>query len=393
MADSVTSIDLTEDFSDALTRVLQPIETARGLANECYADASVYELERQRVFAGGWSCVGFAMDAPHAGDLHPFDFAGLPLLMARDNNLEVHLFHNVCPHRGRILVDSPQESRKAIVCPYHRWSYALDGNLIATPNVGGPGQHSCPDFNAGDIRLGEIRCVEWRGLVFADLSNGTEPFESYIAPVAGRWPFLADVPLVHSGADCTIEFTLDCNWKLAVENYCEAYHLPWVHPELNRYSPLDQHHAIVDDRYAGQQSALYDPKFPAGGEPFPTASGLEEFWETGAEYIALFPNALLGLHRDHYYAVLIQPDGSARTRERFEIFYFDEAVREEKFDTARQANQTLWRNVFAEDQSAVEGMQRGRSSPGYDGGVFSPVMDGPTHAFHKWIARALLHGR
>ena len=130
-----------------------------------------------------------------------------------------------------------------------------------------------------------------------------------------------------------------------------------------------------------------------GTPAFPNAPGLPDFWQAGAEYIALYPNLLLGLHRDHFYAVLIQPDGASRTRERFEIFYYDERVRAPAFDAARAANRELWQTIFAEDRDAVESMQRGRRSPGFDGGVFSPVMDRPTQVFHVWIARALLEGR
>ena len=388
-----TSIDKPDITAEALRRVLQPIEFARGLPNDCYTENGLFEYERQRVFAGGWSCVGLAMDAPVAGDLNPLNFAGHPLLMVRDGLGTLRLYHNVCPHRGRILVEGPETGKKAVVCPYHRWSYGLEGDLIATPHIGGPGKHSCSAFAGGSVHLSKIRCAEWRGLVFADLSGNAESFSAFIEPLERRWRDFPNVPLVHTGQDSTITFSLDCNWKLAVENYCEAYHLPWVHPELNRFSPLDRHRNIVEESYAGQQSQSYAPTPSPGCEPFPEAAGLKGFSKEGAEYVALFPNVLLGLHRDHFFAVLILPDGPARTKERFEIFYFDESARDLIYNASRNANRDMWQNVFAEDRSAVEGMQRGRYSPGFDGGRFSPVMDTPTHTFHKWIAGALLHGR
>ena len=104
-------------------------------------------------------------------------------------------------------------------------------------------------------------------------------------------------------------------------------------------------------------------------------------------------NVLLGIHRDHFYAVLITPEGSRRTHERLKIFYYDEAVRKSSFDAARETNRKQWQSIFLEDRSAVESMQRGRQSPGFKGGVFSPVMEQTTHAFHAWVARALLEGR
>jgi len=378
---------------ELLNRVLNPIETARGLPNACYTDETVLELERQRVFAGGWSCVGFAKDVPETGDLYPFEFAGMPLLMVRGRDGAVGVFHNVCRHRGRTLVETAGNVRTTIVCPYHSWSYALDGALVGTPHAGGPGKHSCPGLDKQSIALRDVRSAEWFGLVFVDLSGAAEDFSDYIRPIAERWAPFDGVPLVHAGADCTIEFSLDCNWKLAVENYCEAYHLPWVHPGLNEYSPLDQHYSIFEKTYAGQGTEFYAPTFPQGATPFPNAPDLTAFWQSGAEYIALYPNALLGIHRDHFYAVLITPDGTSRTRERFEIFYYDDQVRGSAFDAARAKNHELWQSIFAEDQDAVESMQRGRASPAFDGGRFSPVMDVATHDFHCWIAAALLEGR
>ena len=382
--------DLTaEDFA----RVLRPIEAARGLPNAVYTSARAHALESQRVFAEGWACAGFVKDVPAAGDAHPVDLAGLPLVIVRGKDAAVRVFHNVCRHRGRTLVEAPTRLQNAIVCPYHSWTYDLEGRLIGAPHVGGVGKHSCPGFDKEAIRLKEVRSAVWFGLVFVDLSGRAVDFDAFIRPLAERWRDFDGVPLVHTGEDSTIGFELNCNWKLCVENYCESYHLPWVHPGLNRYSPLERHHNIVDDAFSGQLSECYAPSFPEGAPLFPNAPGLSAYWDQGAEYLALFPNVLLGVHRDHFFAVLILPDGPARTRERFEIFYFDDAVRQSAYATSRIANRALWESVFNEDRDAVEAMQRGRRSPGFDGGVFSPVMDPPTHVFHAWIARAWIDGR
>jgi choline monooxygenase len=381
----------------ALSDVLKPIEAANGLPNACYVDPAIIDIERQQVFAGGWACAGFAHDTPATGDLFPFEFAGLPLLQVRGKDDEVRIFHNVCRHRGHILVTEPTRSKRAVVCPYHGWSYDLNGQLKGTPHIGGMGQHTCAGFDADNITLKPVRSAQWFGLIFVDLSggtsDGTEEFTDYIRPAQDRWQEFANVDLIHTGDDCSIRFDLACNWKLAVENYCEAYHLPWVHPGLNAYSPLDAHEAIVEQTCSGQRSNCYTPGFPTGQPAFPDAPGLPPFWRTGAEYLSLFPNVLLGIHRDHFYAGIIQPQGGARIIERFEIFYFDEAVRSPEFDKSRASNRSLWETIFAEDRNVVENMQKGRASPGFDGGLFSPAMDAPTHAFHKWIAAAILHGR
>lgn len=387
------SSEISGTLAVAMEQVLEPIETARGLPNACYTDAATIEIEQQRVFKDGWACVGFALDVPDRGDLFPIEFSGSQLLLTRNADDVVQVFHNVCRHRGRILVEASINSGKVIICPYHSWTYDLEGQLIGTPHIGGAGKHTCPGFNKNDIGLCKVRSAEWFGLIFVDLSGTAQPFADYIKPLAERWKVFAEVDLVDTGADCRIEIELDCNWKLAVENYCEAYHLPWVHPELNRYSPLEQHYGIVHQSYSGQGSRCYEPKFSGDAPAIPNAANLPPFWHSGAEYVALFPNVLLGLHRDHFYAVLIQPDGPCRTRERMQIYYFDRRVRDHGYHPQRIANRELWQSIFVEDRAAVESMQRGRHSIGFDGGIFSPVMDQPTHAFHSWIARAFLYGR
>ncbi len=388
MSDLLAEDDQSEVMTEAFARVLAPIEHARGLPNEMYTDPQVHARECERVFAEGWACAGFVKDVPAVGDTFPIDYAGMPLVSVRGTNGKVRVFHNVCQHRGRILIPEATSLRNAIVCPYHSWTYDLEGRLIGTPHVGGAGKHTCPRFDADNIHLKDVRSAEWFGLIFVDISGTAADFADFIAPMAERWRDFKDAPLVHTGEDCSISISLNCNWKLAVENYCESYHLPWVHPGLNRYSPLERHHAIVEEGFSGQLSESYQPAFADHAPPFPDAADLSAYWDTGAEYLALYPNVLLGIHRDHFFAVLILPDGPAKTHERFEIFYFDNTVREGRYAPSRAANRTLWQGVFVEDRDAVEGMQRGRHSPGFDGGVFSPAMDPPTHAFHTWIARA-----
>ncbi|MEO0388476.1 MAG: RHO alpha subunit C-terminal catalytic domain-containing protein, partial [Pseudomonadota bacterium] len=116
-------------------------------------------------------------------------------------------------------------------------------------------------------------------------------------------------------------------------------------------------------------------------------------WDTTAEYIGLYPNVLLGIHRDHAYAILLSPEGHETTRERVEIFYAtQEAATAPAFEPLRQKNAALWKAVFEEDIFVVEGMQKGRRAPHFDGGRFSPAMDGPTHCFHAWVAERISSG-
>lgn len=378
-----------------LADVLAPIEHAKGMPNGFYTDPATYGIERARVFEKTWVGVGFSTDVPDAGDVVPVEIMGVPLVLTRDKTGRIRVFHNVCSHRGMRLVLAPDKGRTVMTCPYHAWCYGLDGRLRGTPSIGGAGINELEGFDRRDHGLREVRSAVWMETIFVNLSGDAPPFEARIAPLAERWKDLTDRSLFHGGEGSGSELSVACNWKLAVENYCESYHLPWVHPALNTYSRLEDHYHLRDANdagFAGQGTVVYRPITDQDGRAFPYLSGIDPKWQAAGEYVALFPNMLFGAHRDHWFAMLLEPQAHDRTRERVEIWYFDEASLGSEYRDLRRDNARQWRTVFLEDVQAVEGMQRGRASPGFQGGVFSSVMDGPTHDFHRWVATMVMSG-
>jgi choline monooxygenase len=380
-------------ISSALSAVLGPTAGASGLPNDVYTSEAFFERERDSVFAGTWACVGRGTDAPNPGDVCPVDLMGLPLVLVRGEDRVLRVFHNVCSHRGNRLVAESCRACAAIRCPYHSWTYKLDGTLRGTPHIGGVGKHELEGFDRGKHGLRPVRSHEWLDLVFIN-SSGTAPeFDAHVAPLIERWkPFVsaADLDKLIIGAShAQINMELSANWKLAVENFCESYHLPWIHPGLNKRSRLEDHYHIMgDDLFAGQGSMAYDPDY-LDGERFPSFENWADDKHAWAEYVALFPNVWLGLHVDHLYTVILKPVAKNRTLESFQFYYLGDAAGE-RFANKRAASLEAWHAVFAEDIGVVEGMQLGRLSPAFQGGVFSPVMDEPTHHFHKWVASRLL---
>ncbi|MEK9924872.1 MAG: aromatic ring-hydroxylating dioxygenase subunit alpha [Alphaproteobacteria bacterium] len=372
-----------------LKNVIAPIESANGLPNECYIDDGMYQHEQDTLFRNSWAAIGFGKDVPAPGSVKPVTFLGIPMLIVRNKDGKINVFQNACRHRGMILIDKPQQLRGPITCPYHAWSYDLDGQLRKTPHIGGPDIDTLDSVQHCDYPLVSVRAHLWKDIVFVNVGGTAPAFEDYAKSLISRWQEF-DQPLYHGGPDSSLELNLDCNWKLAVENYCEAYHLPFVHPALNSYSRLEDHYNILDDSgFAGQGTMVYQPQISEDGTRFPTFANLTAKWDKGAEYVALFPNVLLGVHNDHYFNIILTPDGTGRTHEQIELYYADEAALADDYADMRKANTEMWRVVFAEDIGVVEGMQRGRKAPGYDGGKFSAVMDESTHHFHKWVAEAL----
>ena len=365
-----------------LSRVKEPLSRANGLPNAHYIDPAVFAEERDALLFGQWAGLAVAADVPEAGDAKPITFMGMPLLLLRDRNDQVRVFQNTCRHRGMILVEEPRKIEGAIRCPYHSWCYSTEGKLVSTPHVGGPGQNTHPDVDRATLGLIEIRSHIWRDVVWVNVDGQAPEFEVAMKPVMERWAEF-ERPLYHGGADSKFVLSLKSNWKLAVENYCESYHLPWVHPGLNSYSRLEDHYNIEEyGAYSGQGTLVYRQLEGPNGAKFADFEGLDVKWDTAAEYISVYPNVLLGMHRDHAFAIVLVPKGPEETEENIHLYYATPETDAE----LRAKNTEQWKVVFEEDIFVVEGMQRGRHGVNFDGGRFSPAMDGPTHCFHDWVA-------
>lgn len=376
---------MTESRRFDLSEVTKPLNTARGLPNAHYIDQGVFEEERDAVLFSNWAGVGFAHDVPEAGDAMSVDFLGMPLLILRDQDGTVRVHQNTCRHRGMILVKEKTNIRGTIRCPYHSWCYGLDGALRSTPHVGGPGQNIHEDIKRNELGLFGIRAHVYMGVVFVNMDGKADDFEVAHSDLLSRWAEF-DKP-IHFNDDSTFMLEVDCNWKLAVENYCESYHLPWVHPGLNLVSRLEDHYHLEERlKYSGQGSLVYSQLKGENGESFPDFKDLTDKWDKSSEYIALYPNVLLGVHRDHAFAIILEPLAKDKTREHIALFYTQEEAVGEKYKDLRTANSKFWKEVFLEDVFVIEGMQKGRHGMFFDGGKFSPAMDGPTHMFHEWVA-------
>ena len=381
---------------EKLDIVSKPIKDAHGLPNECYTSKEYTLIERKKLFEDKWMVIGVASSLPNVGDAKPVDILGMPILLVRGKDKKIKVFHNVCSHRGLKLVTKPGNIKNVIRCPYHSWSYNFDGELVATPHIGGMNIHQTKDFEKSKSNLKEIRSYIWLDLIMININNNEMSFEEYIKPLSDRWEEfwpIKDRELInHSNDFGYFKLNANCNWKFAIENYCESYHLPWVHPGLNSYSKIEDHYHIqgLPNRFAGQGTVVYNPRFE-GKEKFPCFPNWPKNKENIAEYVALFPNVMLGIHKDHYYAYWLEPINHEFTLEHMELYYVgEEAANSKKFESLRKQNHKQWEDIQKEDVDIIQGMQIGRNSPVYNGGNFSPVMDNPTHHFHKWVAQNLI---
>ena len=376
--------------------VNKSIETANGLPNECYISEDYLTYEKKRIFCDKWTVVGVGSSIPNPGDAKPYNLLGIPLIIIRGKDMKIRVFHNVCSHRGFKLLDEPCILKNVIRCPYHSWSYDFEGNLVATPHIGGLNKHHSKEFDKSKSNLKKVKTKVWMDIVFVNINANEIDFDEYIKPLEQRWSKFINKDdqelIVHSNDYGYFNLDVNCNWKFAIENYCESYHLPTIHPELNKVSNIDDHYHIqgLPNRFAGQGSKKYEQPIK-GNKKFNTFPNWEKNMLKNSEYIALFPNVMIGLHVDHFYVFWLEPLSVNKTKEHMQMYYVgSSSANGEELKDLRKENSRFWKDVMLEDISAIEGMQKGRYSPVYNGGNFSSAMDQPTHQFHKWVANSLI---
>ncbi|MBD5654288.1 MAG: aromatic ring-hydroxylating dioxygenase subunit alpha, partial [Candidatus Eremiobacteraeota bacterium] len=207
-------------------------EASKTLPRERYASLENFEHERERIFARCWTCLAREEDVAEPGDYVLASLAGENLIVVRGRDGVVRALYNVCRHRGTRLCDEPAgHFTGAIQCPYHAWTYGVDGTLLAARNMA-----DVAGFDRDDYPLHRAAVALWGGFVFVSLAAEPEPFGSALAALDGRYdPWtLASLRTAH-----TISYDVACNWKLVFQNYSECYHCPVIHPQLEELSASD----------------------------------------------------------------------------------------------------------------------------------------------------------
>ncbi|HWK47567.1 MAG TPA: aromatic ring-hydroxylating dioxygenase subunit alpha [Stellaceae bacterium] len=375
--------------ADHVDRLRRKPEDAVGLPGHVYSDPNFFRWELENVLGKTWMCVGLTTDVAQPGDLFPINLPGLPILLTRDRAGAVHAFHNLCRHRGVVLVDEPMQGRPTITCPYHAWSYDLAGGCLKTPNIGGIQIHEADGFKLSELGLKRVNCAVWGSLVFINLDGKAPPLDVYLKPLLDRWKGFDPGVLGHAAG---MRFELQANWKLAVENFIERYHIPTVHQLLNSHSSY-ANTFLIDSGvglFVGVGSKEYT--YPdVGGKPLPTFTGIGEDRQQMGDYVALFPNVLLGLQRDHFYALILLPTDVDRTSERFEFFFRADTLDDPETEPTRKALMERRQITNSEDVDIVQRLHRGSISPGFDGARFSPFFETSTHSFQRHYAELVRH--
>ena len=383
MMSAMTNVSPLTD--DVLRRIATPDGTGTGLPNDCYTSTEWLHRENELLFAKTWMLAGFCHDIPNPGDAIPLRVAGLPILLLRDLNNEIQVFHNVCRHRGAIVLGEACSQLDKLICPYHAWTYALNGKLKARPHYFGGGQH---DLNPNDDAPGlvPIRHAVWHDLVFVDLSGAAPDFETSFAPFSTRMQAYDFSALRYAS---TLDFDIKGNWKLVYENFLDPYHVPRVHPRLDKYTPMSQRPRVFTDENWFYSSLPIDDPQLGRDPPLPYYPGLDEKGQHTEWFFHLFPTTCFQIWPDQLAVFQLHALAPGRTIEHIHMYFVGEAADDPRFSECRQSAYDMWDQLNTEDFTIVENMQRARGSPAFDGGALSPYWDQSTQYFAKLVVDAL----
>lgn len=350
----------------------------RGLPAAAYASEEFFKAEQELLFAKNWVLAGFVHELQSPGTAIPVKIAGQPLLLLSNEKAQIGVYHNVCRHRGVKLVIEPRTIEHSIVCPYHAWSYDLDGNLEASPHFGGFRIQEPPGFKRCDFGLKTVRFAIWHDWIFVNLDGKAPDFEDYSASFAGvlggvRYDQVQPIGKIDLGE-------VQANWKFLMQNFIEPYHVPIVHDKTAEGQPLKDHYTISEGRCLGSAVDLTSAK---------TDEKVADYLDMSARYLTLFPNFVLGVYLPDQSGVHMNIPVSAGVTRQFRVLY---GINGREY-SAEEAEKlcALWYSVHKEDHAICERLQLGRASSVMkaDGGVLSPHWEDSVHAFDSLVRQAM----
>jgi glycine betaine catabolism A len=348
------------------------------LPQQYFVSDEVFRQEQEQIFSKQWLLVGHQSQVANAGDYFlvsvppSSDYAAAreSLIVIRDKSGVIHGFYNVCRHRGTRLKEDACGHASAIQCPYHAWTYRLDGRLIGAPHM-----DEVPGFDKADYSLRAVRLALWEGFIFVNLDENAMPLEEWFAPLNGKFSHW-NMSILRPAK--RIEYDVRANWKLMFENYSECYHCPGVHPMLAKVSPYDSAQNDLSEgpflggfmkinRGAGLTMSGKACALPVGG--IMRGDGEEAEDDGLVFYYSIFPNMLLSLHPEYVMVHQLWPKSPERTLIVCDWFFHPDAFNRPDFkpDDAIE----FWDMTNKQDWHVCELSQQGIASRAYEPGPYS----------------------
>ncbi len=365
------------------TQAYQPGQ--RTLPRRYYVSSDVYGEEQERIFAQRWLCVGRQGELAEPGDYVLRTVAGESVIVVRGQDGAVRAFYNVCRHRGtRLCTAEHGRLSETIQCPYHAWTYTLDGTLIGAPHM-----NEVPGFDKRDYPLHPVALAAWEGFLFINLARDPEPFAQAFAPLAGRFSRF-NLARLRSGR--RTDYDVRANWKLIFQNFSECLHCPVIHPGLAKLTPYTSgENDLFEGPYLGGYMVITAPGGSltlSGRACGPAVGDLAAEDQHRVYFYSLFPNMLLSLHPDYVMFHTLSPEASDRTHITCEWLFHPDAFGQPGF--APEDAVSFWDETNRQDWNICERSQLGIGSRAYEPGPYS-AREGISAAWDRAFLRAIGH--
>jgi phenylpropionate dioxygenase-like ring-hydroxylating dioxygenase large terminal subunit len=365
--------------ADLFDQTRQPIELARHAPGFIYTSPELFELEKREIFMRDWLCVGREEEIPNPGDYRALRIIDEPLVIVRSTTGAINAFSNICAHRG-VEVVTGAGNAEALICPFHAWTYDLEGVLIGAPLMRGVQQ-----FDRATCRLPPVRVARWKGWIFVNFDAAAADFSTYVRQIEEDFGFLRQ-------EDCRLAVKtvceVDCNWKLVVENLIDLYHVNVVHRATNgklftseafRFTPRPRG-GYVAEYNSGPSTLSSKPVF--GRAPW-LADKPDEFSTAGL----LAPNFTLFARIDTVHPYVTWPIGLNKSQvvvyTLLPKVYFDRP----NFEAEVEAYRTFQKQVVTEDSDMLASLQNGLKSSRFTPGRMAGIERGVQHVLNGYLDR------
>ena len=327
------------------------VEHALTLPAFMYTDAEFVEIDKQILLSNSWQFVGHTSQLLKSGDQLVTEIADKPLVIVRNKQGEINGFHNVCRHRAGPVATKNGNS-PFLSCKYHGWTYTLDGALKFAPEMEGT-----PNFDVCQFHLPKVRLEIWQGLIFVNLNNESLNEASIEVMMEGIAENILPIDLTKFEFSHRQEYIIKCNWKAYMDNYLEGYHLPIVHPGLNKLLDYRSYEISTHPHYIYQYSPLEN-----------TADENNFYGQGSAHYYCVFPNLMLNILPGRLQTNIVTPIDAQTCKVVFDFYYLD--LNSQKTQTMLKQDLDFSDEIQVEDINICEAVQKGLNSGSYDKGLF-----------------------
>jgi Rieske 2Fe-2S family protein len=350
-----------------LRKTADPLARVRSLPQKYLVSLEIFAEEQKRIFAKAWLLVGHQSQISQAGDYLVQRTNGESLIVVRDKADAIHGFFNVCRHRGSRLIEhragaSVSGNCATIQCPYHAWTYGLDGRLLGAPHMDG-----VPGFDKADYPLHSVNLGLWEGFIFVNLEKNPRPLQKWFTGLNRKFSHW-NIPVLRPAK--RIEYEVRANWKLMFENYSECYHCPGVHPQLQKVSPYDSaENDLQEGPFLGGFMKINPGKsLTVTGNACASFVGEIEHLQQ-VFYYSIFPNMLLSLHPEYVMVHQLWPQSPDRTLIICDWFFHPDAFARPDFKPEDAIE--FWDMTNKQDWHVCELSQQGIGSRAYQPGPYS----------------------